>query len=179
MCATRHDPAGPSRPTVRGRRRKRIESAAVAGVLSAALLLSPPAVADPDADIRAAITLARSETPCGPLRYHPIAQRAAEVFNRMTDDYLDHTATRVQNKDTTPGSIPDPLPGLRDLGYPGTKAYLLQGAHKEDSLAIKGALLQGYASGTVADCSFADFGVNMRRNERTGYYLVSVVLAVS
>lgn len=150
-----------------------------AAVLSAGLALAPPAPADPVTEVRGAVVFARSETSCAPLRYDPIVERAAEVFNRMTDDYLNHTATRVQNKDTRPGSIPDPLPGLTDLGYAGTKAFLLQGAHHDDALAIKGALLQGYASGKISDCSFTDFGADMRRNERTGYNLVSVVLAAS
>lgn len=146
-------------------------------VFCAGLALAPPAPADPAADVKDAIVSARSETSCAPLRYDPIVERAAQVFNRMTDDYLNHTATRVQNKDTRPGSIPDPLPGLKDLGYVGTKAYLIQGAHHSDALAIKGALLQGYAASKISDCSFTDFGADMRRNERTGYNVVSVVLA--
>lgn len=146
-------------------------------VFSAGLAMAPPASAGPVADAKNAIVSARSETSCAPLRYDPLVEQAAEVFNRMTDDYLNHTATRVQNKDTRPGSIPDPLPGLKDLGYAGTKAYLIQGAHHNDALAIKGALLQGYASGKISDCSFTDFGTDIRRNERTGYNLVSVVLA--
>lgn len=159
-------------PTLRG-----IGLLVTVTIFPAGLALAPAAPADPVADVRDAIVSARSETSCAPLRYDPIVEHAAEVFNRMTDDYLDHTATRVQNKDTRPGSIPDPLPGLKDLGYAGTKAVLLQGAHHGDALAIKGALLQGYASGNISDCSFTDFGADMRRNERTGYNVVSVVLA--
>lgn len=141
------------------------------------LVLAPPAAADPAADLREAIVSARSETSCGPLNYHATVEQAAGVFNQMTDDYLNHTATRVQNKDTAPGSIPDPLPGLKDLGYGGTKAYLLQGAQKSEARAIKGALLQGYASSKISDCSYTDFGVDMRRNQRTGYDLAAVMLA--
>lgn len=143
----------------------------------AGLVLAPPAAAEPAADLREAIVSARSETSCGPLNYHSTVERAAGVFNQMTDDYLSHSATRVQNKDTTPGSIPDPLPGLKNLGYGGTKAYLLQGAQKSEGRAIKGALLQGYASNKISDCSYTDFGVDMRRNQRTGYDLAAVVLA--
>lgn len=144
--------------------------------LVVSLLLAPPVAAE-RVDLREAIASARSETSCGPLHYHPLVEQAAGVFNQMTDDYLSHTATRVQNKDTTPGSIPDPLPGLKNLGYGGTKAHLLQGAHKDEALAIKGALLQGYALNKISDCSYTDFGVDMRRNERTGYNLAAVVLA--
>lgn len=149
----------------------------VAPGLVMGLVLAAPAAADSAADLRDAIASARSETSCGPLNYHPTVEQAAGVFNQMTDDYLNHTATRVQNRDTTPGSIPDPLPGLKNLGYGGTKAYLLQGAQKSEVRAIKGALLEGYASNKISDCSFTDFGVDMRRNQRTGYDLAAVVLA--
>jgi hypothetical protein len=136
-------------------------------VLSAGLSLAPSALADPAANLRDAVTSARSGTSCGPLRYNPVVQQVAEVINRSTDDYLNHAATRVP--------ILDPLEGLKDLGYRGTKAYLLQGADRSDALAIKGALLEGYAA--IPDCSYTDFGVSMRRNETTGYNLASSVLA--
>jgi hypothetical protein len=148
-------------------------------VLSVSLVVAPPAPAESGAEVKDAVVSARGETSCAALRHDSTVEKAAEIFNRMTDDYLDHTATRVQNKDTRPGSIPDPLPGLKDLGYPGSKAYLLQGAHHNDELAIKGALLQGYASGKISDCSFTDFGADMRRNNRTGYTVVAVVLAAT
>jgi hypothetical protein len=136
-------------------------------VLSTGLSLAPSALADPLANFRNAVASARGGTSCGPLRYNPVVQQAAEVINRSTDDYLNHAATRVP--------ILDPLEGLKDLGYGGTKAYLLQGADRSDALAIKGALLEGYAA--IPDCSYTDFGVSMRRNETTGYNLASSVLA--
>ncbi|MGE2726589.1 hypothetical protein [Mycolicibacterium pulveris] len=148
----------------------------IAGLV-AGLVLAPPAAADPIAHFREAIVSARSATPCAPLQYHPIVEQVAAVFNQMTDDYLNHEATRVQNKDTTPGSIPDPLPGLKNLGYGGTKAYLLQGAHHDEASAIKGALLEGYALNKISDCSYTDFGVDMRRNQSTAYNLAALVLA--
>ncbi|MCV7323032.1 hypothetical protein H7K01_00090 [Mycobacterium intracellulare subsp. chimaera] len=101
------------------------------------------------------------------MQYNAVAEHVAEIINRSTDDYLNQVATRVP--------ITDPLEGLKDLGYEGTKAYLLQGANESDANAIKGALLQGYAA--IPDCSYTDFGVSLRRNERTGYILASVVLA--
>lgn len=136
-------------------------------VLSTGLSLAPSALADPTANLRNAVASARGGTSCGPLRYNPVVEQAAEVINRSTDDYLNHTATRIP--------ILDPLEGLKDLGYGGTKAYLLQGADRSDALAIKGALLEGYAA--IPDCSYTDFGVSARRNETTGYNLVSSVLA--
>ncbi|MGV0837854.1 hypothetical protein [Mycolicibacterium thermoresistibile] len=134
-------------------------------------------MADPPSDLREAFAAARAGTSCGPLRYDSMVEEAARVFNKMTDDYLNQDATRVQNKDTTPGSIPDPLPGLRILGYGGTKAYLLQGAQRDVSRAIKAALLQGQALNKISDCSYADFGVDMRFNKRSGYHLAAVVFA--
>ena len=110
---------------------------------------------------------ARSGTSCGSLRYNQVVEQVAQIINRSTDDYLNHAATRVP--------ILDPLEGLKDLGYGGTKAHLLQGAGKSDAVAIHGALLQGY--GAIPDCSYTDFGLSMRRNETTGYNLASVVLA--
>lgn len=155
----------------------RVNCLVVASGFVTGLVLAPPAQADPAVDLREAIVSARSETLCGPLSYHSTVEQAAGVFNQMTDDYLSHTATRVQNKDTAPGSIPDPLPGLKNLGYGGTKAYLLQGAQKSEARAIKATLLQGYATSAISDCAYTDFGVDMRRNHRTGYDLAAVVLA--
>lgn len=145
-----------------------IESALiVAIVLATGTTLSPAAVADSVADLRDAVSLARSETSCKAMQYNPIVEHVASVINRSTNDYLDHTATRVP--------VSDPLEGLKDLGYRGTKAYLLQGADKNDGNAIKGALLEGYA--TIPNCSYRDFGVSIRRNDTTGYTLAAVVLA--
>ncbi len=136
-------------------------------VLAAALSLTPSARADPEANLRDAVASARSGTSCASLRYDPVVEQVAQIINRSTDDYLNHAATRVP--------ILDPLEGLKDLGYGGTKAHLLQGASKSDALAIRGAVLQGY--GAIPDCSYTDFGLSVRRNETTGYNLASVVLA--
>ncbi|MGH3556404.1 MAG: hypothetical protein ACRDTK_02650 [Mycobacterium sp.] len=145
-------------------------SALVAVTLVAAgLLLAPASLADPENNLRDAMASARRETPCGSFRSNPVVEQVAQTINRSTDDYLNHAATRVP--------ILDPLEGLKVLGYGGTKAYLLQGAAKSDAAAIKGAILQGYAA--IPDCSYTDFGLNMRRNETTGYNLASVVLAGS
>jgi hypothetical protein len=148
-------------------------------VLTPGLLVAPSALADAVANLRDAITSARSQTSCGPLRYDPVVEQGAEVYNRLTDDYLSHTATRVPEGNLSPGDHVDPLPGLKDLGYSGTKAALLQGAHKREALAIKGALLEGYAWNAISDCSYSDFGTSMRLNQRTGYNLASVILAAA
>lgn len=129
--------------------------------------LAPHAVADEAANLRDAVTSARGGASCGPLQYNDVVAHVADIINKSTDDYLDHTATRVP--------ISDPLQGLKDLGYGGSKTYLLQGANESGAIAIKAALLQGYDA--ILDCSYTDFGVSMRRNVATGYALTVVVLA--
>lgn len=139
----------------------------VTAVLSAVISLAPSALADSAANFKDAVASARGETACGPLRYNAVVEQAAEVINRSTDDYLNHAATHVP--------IDDPLKGLKDLGYPGTRAILLRGNSRSEALAIKGALLEGYVA--IPDCSYTDFGSSVRRNEATGYFLTSLVLA--
>jgi hypothetical protein len=136
-------------------------------VLATVVWPAPVARADSASDLRDAVASAHSGISCGPLQYNDVVAHVAEVVNRSTDDYLNHTATRVP--------ISDPLEGLKGLGYGGTKAYLLQGAHQSEANAIKGALLEGYAA--LTDCAYSDFGVSILRNESTGYALAAVVLA--
>jgi hypothetical protein len=130
-------------------------------------LLAPQAFADSAADLIDAVAAARSGTSCKPLSDNPVVGQVAAIINKSTDDYLEHVATQVP--------LADPLPGLKDLGYPGDKAVVLQGARPIEADAIKGTLLEGFAA--IPDCSYTDFGVDVRRNESTGYSLVSVVLA--
>ncbi|WP_238159363.1 hypothetical protein [Mycobacterium sp. MFM001] len=141
-----------------------------ATVLSAITSLAPSALADPAANFKDAVASARGETSCKPLQYNAVVEQAAEVINRSTDAYLNHVATRVPIDD--PREV---LEGLKDLGYRATKAILLRGASRSEALAIKGALLEGYAA--IPDCSYTDFGLNVRRNEANGYILTSLVLA--
>jgi len=140
---------------------------AVVTLMCGNFLLAPPAFADSAADLIGAVAAARSGTSCKPLSDNPVVDRAAAIINKATDDYLEHIATQVP--------ITDPLSGLKDLGYPGNKAVVLQGARPIEADAIKGMLLEGFAA--IPDCSYTDFGVDVRRNESTGYSLVSVVLA--
>ena len=155
-------------PALRGCRAW-IASLLVVTVLVAEVSLAPSTHADPAANLADALASARSGTSCSPLRYNKVVEQVAQIINRSTDSYLNQAAPRVP--------IAEPLEGLKDLGYGGTKAYLLQGADKNESVAIKGALLEGYA--TIPDCSYKDFGVSMLRNETTGYNLASLVLAAA
>jgi len=140
----------------------------IAMVVSATVSLAPPARADLASDLRDAVAQARGGSSCGALHADPVADRVAATVNKSYSDWLDHTSTYPP--------ITDPLPGLKELGYHGTKGKLLGGASKKNRAdAIKGVVLEGYAA--IADCSFTDYGVNMWRNEASGYSLAAVVLA--
>jgi hypothetical protein len=101
------------------------------------------------------------------LNYNPVVEKAAAIINQSTDDYIDHLSTYQP--------ITDPMPGLKDLGYGGNKAALLQGALSNEADAIKGALIQGHAA--IPDCSYTDLGIDVRRNEDTDNLLVVYLLA--
>jgi hypothetical protein len=151
------------------RRGRRIASVVViVAVLCTGVSLAPSALADPADNFRDAVASLRGAASCGPLVYHPVVEQAAEIVNRSTDAYLDQAARVVP--------IGDPLPVLKDLGYGGNKAKLLSGASRNDDAdAIKGVIIQGYAA--IPDCTYTDFGVNVKRNETSGYFLTSLVLA--
>ena len=131
----------------------------IATVLSAGVSLAPSALADSVANLKDAVAQARGGTSCGPLRSDPVVEQVAEKINRSTNDWLDHTATQIP--------IEDPRPGLKILGYGGSKAKLLQGAARTDADAIKGMLLEGLDA--FPDCSYTDFGVSMLRNEASDH----------
>lgn len=130
---------------------------------------SPEAAADA-AVLQDAVATARGSASCGPLRYDPIAEHAAEIVNRSTEGYVTHTA-RIVPAD----SKPFPMPILKDLGSKAGKAISLQGAAVNDTDAIKGVLLEGHE--LIRDCSYTDFGVSLIRNSETGYTFTVAVLA--
>jgi hypothetical protein len=149
-------------------RRLSIASAVVAlMVLCAGISLASSALADPSANFKMAIASARAGSSCGPLRYNAVVEQVAEISNRSTDKYLNHATTDVP--------VEDPLPGLKDLGYGGSKGILLRGAAKDEATSVKGLLLEGFDK--VPDCSYTDFGVSTLRNQWNSYYLTSLVLA--
>jgi hypothetical protein len=145
--------------------------AAVAlAVASAGLWGAPRAVAAPLEvnTLRAALEAARTGSSCGPFRSDPVVQHVAEVINKSLNDWLDHTATRVP--------IEDPLPGLKELGYHGSKGVMVGGASSESQAeAIKGVLLEGYDK--IPDCSYTDVGVSILFNADSGQNLAAVVFA--
>jgi hypothetical protein len=140
---------------------------ACALVFSGGMVVTPSAHADLLTNVRDAIVTARGGTSCQPFNYDPILEKAAGIVNQSTDDYIDHLSTYQP--------ITDPIPGLKDLGYGGTKAALLQGALSDESLSIKGAILQGHAA--IPDCSFTDLGIDVRTNEATDNILIVYLLA--
>ncbi|ODQ93404.1 hypothetical protein BHQ17_13575 [Mycolicibacterium holsaticum] len=104
---------------------------------------------------------------CEPIRSDPLVEQAAEIVNRSTDKWLDHTGRAVP--------VPDPLPILKDLGYGGKRAVKIEGAGDTDAQAIAGLLIIG--SDILPDCSYADYGVSVLQNHTTGHFLTTVVLA--
>lgn len=140
---------------------------AVATIFPIGIALAPGAVADSTETLRSAIVQARAGTSCGPLKSNPIVDQAAAKINQSTQDYLNHTANQIP--------ITDPVPGLKILGYPGGHATAIQGAAQSGAISIKALLLQGFDK--IPNCSYRDFGVNMQRNEASGYELTVAVLA--
>jgi hypothetical protein len=130
--------------------------------------LAVPAAADPAPDLAQAVNSARGSAQCGSLRYDPRVEHAAEIINRSTYDYLNHTAQNV------PADNPHPTAIVKDLGIEGTKSYALQGASQNEGDAIKGLLLQGYQ--VIPDCAYTDIGVSLLYEETSGFYLVVAVL---
>ncbi|WP_273735221.1 hypothetical protein [Mycolicibacterium septicum] len=92
----------------------------------------------------------------------------AEVINESFKTWLDHTATQAP--------IEDPLPGLKELGYHGSKGIYFGGAStRSPAESIRAALLEGYA--VIPDCSYTDIGATIVFDEGSGQNLVAVVLA--
>jgi hypothetical protein len=134
--------------------------------LSVAVVLACPATADPAPNLQAAVEQVRQAGACGPLEYDPAVEQAAEVVNRSTDVYLDHTARHVP--------VADPLPIVHDFGGVGGKAISLFGATDNASDSIKSVLLQGFNA--IPDCAYTRFGASTLWNASTGKSLATVVL---
>lgn len=144
--------------------------AALAALLAAGIFGAATAYAEP-ADVTgvfdAAVASVRAGSSCPALQHDPTVQHAAEISNRSTDDYLNHTARYVP--------VSDPLEVLRDLGSDATRAVQLRGHGRSEADAIKGALLQG--NSTIPDCSYTRFGTSVLTNPDSGHIIVVAVLA--
>jgi hypothetical protein len=130
------------------------------------IFAAPPAMASSADSLRAAVTATRGAS-CAPLRSDPVIDQAADGINKTTDSYINHTSRTIPDNDA--------LPLLKDLGYGGSKAAILSGAGADDGTAIKGLLLEGWA--TIPDCSYTDFGVSALYNAKKDLLLMTVVLA--
>jgi hypothetical protein len=147
-------------------------TAAVANGVAALLVTAvtvasaAPASAEPLPSLTSAIDSVRaSSSTCPPLVSDPLVVRSAELATHETSDYLSHRSAAVP--------FSDPLPALKTIGYPGTKADLLSGYGENEIDSIHGLILQALAK--VPDCSFTQYGVNASYED--GFVLTSVVLA--
>jgi hypothetical protein len=139
---------------------------AVLALLAASVSALPPATADSTDSLRAALIAARGAS-CKPLRANPTVKQAADNVNDSTDKWLNHASRAVP--------VPDATLLLQDLGYPGTKSAILEGAGRTSADSIKALLLQGYLK--IPDCSYIDYGVSSLRNTSKDLILTTVVLA--
>lgn len=130
------------------------------------VVAAPPAMAGSADSLRAAVAATRGAS-CAALRPDPLVDQAADGINRTTDSYINHTSRTIPDNDA--------LPLLKDLGYGGSKAAILSGAGADEGAAIKGLLLQGWA--TIPDCSYTDVGVSALYNAKKDLLLLTVVLA--
>lgn len=141
--------------------------AALVAVVGAGTLWAAPATAEAQAKFDAGIAAVRAASTCPALAHDPLVQRAAELSNRSTEDYLNHTAEHVP--------VADPLFVLHDLGSDAQRAVQLQGQGPTLADALKGALLQG--NSTIPDCSYTRFGTSVIEHAASGHTLVVAVLA--
>lgn len=167
--------ASHSTTTVRppGRERKAFGANVITSmmpVVGLAVVLAAPAMADPASELQHVIASARGGASCGPLNYNPTVGKAADIVNRSTYTYLNHTAENVPADNTHPVAI------VKDLGINTDKVSSLQGAaHGHDvSNAIKNILLQGRKD--IPDCSFTDYGASLLYEPDTDFTLAVVVL---
>ena len=136
-----------------------------------AMLLAPSSSADPTADLRSAVAAKRGGCPA--LQSDPVLERVAQRANLETQSYVNHTA-RFQ-------PMEDPMPTLRQLSYPASKAKLLAGLANTHQFvdapqkAIYGATLFGWD--TIPDCSYTRYGVDVVTDTKTGNTTAAVVLA--
>lgn len=145
-------------------------AAGLAAAAVTAMILAPTSVADPIADLRSAIAAKRGSCPA--LQADPVLDGVAQRANLETQDYAQGIA-RFQ-------PMEDPMPLLRQLSYPASKAKLLAGfadaSHPDgQQRAIYGATLFGWE--TIPDCSYTRYGADVVTNAKTGNSTAAIVLA--
>ena len=141
----------------------------IGAVLSAtAVLFAPCAAADRAPAVEQAVASARSAAPCGPLHYNSTVEHAADIINRSTFAYVNHTAENVPADQVHPTEI------TKDLGIAADKVISLQGAGHKQADALKGVLLEG--RNEIPNCSYTEFGASLLYEEQSDFTLVVVVL---
>ncbi|GAY16752.1 CAP domain-containing protein [Mycobacterium sp. shizuoka-1] len=124
--------------------------------------------AEPGSGLEQAVSAARAGSPCGPLRYDARVERAADIVNRSTMSYVNHTA------DTVPADDPHPTGIVADVGVVGAKVISLQGAGHEFGDAVHSVLLEGRTA--IPDCAYTDFGASVIDDAESGYIFTVVIL---
>ena len=137
---------------------------ALIGVM--ATVMAPPATADTVSNLTSAVDSIRSASQCPPLQSDPFVVRVAQMATQGLSDYTSHRSAAIP--------FSDPMPALKTIGYPGTKALLMSGYGADEADAIHGLLLEGRES--IPNCSYTQYGVSSTRDD-DGFYLTSVVLA--
>lgn len=146
----------------------KVGAAFSASVVVMVTMPAAPAAADPSPVLGQAVTDARATSSCGPLAHNPVIEHGADIVNRSTFSYLDHTAENV------PADGADPSAIVRDLGVDPRAAATLQGAGRDVTAAVKGLLLQG--RNVILDCAYTDFGTSTLYEPQSGYFLAVVVV---
>lgn len=142
-------------------------SLTLGAALCTGVVLAP--VASAATAVEQAVAAARGASSCGPLRNDAAVQQAADIMNRSTRSYLNHTSGGH-----VPSEQPQPIALLKDVGVETDTAMALQGAGRTEHDAIKGALLQGYKA--IKDCAYTEIGTSLLYEEQTGFVLAVAVL---
>jgi hypothetical protein len=140
-----------------------VSSAALAALVTVAL--APAAVADDVGDLKTQVDVTRGG--CPPLQSDTVLDGVAQRANAESQSYIEHTARFVP--------FEDPMPVLRELGYPAGKAKLIPGYGDVEAKAIHGVTVQGWQA--IPDCSYAKYGLNVLTSADGGYVLAALVLA--
>lgn len=96
----------------------------------------------------------------------PLAQRAAQLANAATADYVGFRSAAIP--------FTDPMPALTTIGYSGDgRAMLLAGYGNDPDSALRALQLQWRTR--KPDCSFTRFGTAVQHDE-TGFDVAAAVL---
>ena len=146
----------------------RSRGAILSGAVLAAMMtlaLAPTAVADGVGDLKTQVDAKRGGCPL--LQPDALLDGVAQRANAESQSYIEHTARFVP--------FEDPMPVLRELGYPAGKAKLIPGYGDVEAKAIHGVTVQGWQA--IPDCSYTKYGLNLLTSADGAYVLAALVLA--